>query len=82
MLSHSLADLKHLLSFLHSDFANGKSPLLKILRDAETAASAAATQLVAFRDAVEDEFVVCLLKFAYRFKNGSRILETKANSLH
>ncbi|KAM4557375.1 protein BCAP-like isoform 2-T2 [Fundulus diaphanus] len=40
----------------HENFTNGKSPFLKVLIDAEAAASAAAIQLVAFKDAVEDEF--------------------------
>uniref|UniRef100_A0A672Y6Z1 Uncharacterized protein n=1 Tax=Sphaeramia orbicularis TaxID=375764 RepID=A0A672Y6Z1_9TELE len=36
--------------------ARGNSPLLKILMDAEAAANSAAIQLVAFKDAMEDEF--------------------------
>ncbi|XP_038573672.1 outer dense fiber protein 2-like isoform X1 [Micropterus salmoides] len=40
----------------HGDFADGKSPFLKILMDAEAAANSAAVQLVSFKDAMEDEF--------------------------
>ncbi|KAI3374838.1 hypothetical protein L3Q82_021379 [Scortum barcoo] len=40
----------------HSDFADGKSPLLTILKDAEAAANSAAIQLVSFKDAMEDQF--------------------------
>ncbi|XP_070775004.1 outer dense fiber protein 2-like [Enoplosus armatus] len=36
--------------------ADGKSPFLKILMDAEGAANSAAIQLVSFKDAMEDEF--------------------------
>ncbi|TMS09932.1 Outer dense fiber protein 2 [Larimichthys crocea] len=38
------------------DFADRKSPFLKILVDAEAAANSAAIQLVSFKDAMEDEF--------------------------
>ncbi|XP_041805171.1 outer dense fiber protein 2-like [Chelmon rostratus] len=38
------------------DLADGKSPFLKILTDAEAAANSAAIQLVSFKDAMEDEF--------------------------
>ncbi|XP_036939513.1 protein BCAP-like isoform X2 [Acanthopagrus latus] len=38
------------------DYANGKSPFLKILMDAEAAANSAAIHLVSFKDAMEDEF--------------------------
>nr|XP_046264989.1 protein BCAP-like isoform X2 [Scatophagus argus] len=40
----------------HGDFFDGKSPFLKILKDAEAAANAAAIQLVSFKDAMDDEF--------------------------
>ncbi|XP_029309715.1 LOW QUALITY PROTEIN: outer dense fiber protein 2-like [Cottoperca gobio] len=40
----------------HGDFAQGKSPFLKTLMDAEAAANSAAIQLVSFKDAMEDEF--------------------------
>ncbi|XP_047224916.1 outer dense fiber protein 2-like isoform X2 [Girardinichthys multiradiatus] len=40
----------------HENFNNGRSHSLKVLIDAEVAASAAAIQLVAFKDAMEDEF--------------------------
>ncbi|XP_059199945.1 outer dense fiber protein 2-like [Centropristis striata] len=40
----------------HGDFAEQKSPLLKILMDAEAAANSAAVQLVSFKDAMEEEF--------------------------
>ncbi|MED6284980.1 hypothetical protein CHARACLAT_024386, partial [Characodon lateralis] len=40
----------------HENFTNGRSHFLKVLIDAEAAASAAAIQLVAFKDAMEDEF--------------------------
>lgn len=40
-------------------FSHGKSPLLQILFDAETAANAAAVHLVSFKDAMENEFAVC-----------------------
>lgn len=42
-------------------FSSDKSPFLKALTDAEAAANAAAIQLVSFRDAMEDEFDVCLI---------------------
>uniref|UniRef100_A0A3B5QLD1 Outer dense fiber protein 2-like n=1 Tax=Xiphophorus maculatus TaxID=8083 RepID=A0A3B5QLD1_XIPMA len=38
------------------NFSSGKSPFLKVLIDAEAASSAAAIQLVAFKDAVDNEF--------------------------
>ncbi|KAK1879414.1 Outer dense fiber protein 2 [Dissostichus eleginoides] len=38
------------------DSADGKSPFLKTLMDAEAAANSAAIQLVSFKDAMEDEF--------------------------
>ncbi|XP_027146235.1 outer dense fiber protein 2 isoform X2 [Larimichthys crocea] len=38
------------------DFADRKSPFLKILVDAEAAANSAAIQLVSFKDAMEDQF--------------------------
>ncbi|KAM8727812.1 protein BCAP-like isoform 2-T2 [Acanthopagrus schlegelii] len=38
------------------DYADGKSPFLKILMDAEAAANSAAIHLVSFKDAMEDEF--------------------------
>ncbi|XP_038157460.1 outer dense fiber protein 2-like isoform X2 [Cyprinodon tularosa] len=41
----------------HEYVSNGKRPFLTVLVDAEAAASAAAIQLVAFKDAMEDEFV-------------------------
>ncbi|XP_041848546.1 outer dense fiber protein 2-like isoform X2 [Melanotaenia boesemani] len=40
----------------HGDFPDGKSPLLKLLIDAEGAANSAAIQLVSFKDALEEEF--------------------------
>ncbi|XP_042353896.1 outer dense fiber protein 2-like [Plectropomus leopardus] len=40
----------------HGDSADGKSPFLKTLLDAEAAANSAAIQLVSFKDAMEDEF--------------------------
>ncbi|XP_076601737.1 protein BCAP-like isoform X2 [Chaetodon auriga] len=40
----------------HGDLADGKSPFLKILTDAEAAANSAAIQLVSFKDAMEDDF--------------------------
>ncbi|KAF3858112.1 hypothetical protein F7725_011313 [Dissostichus mawsoni] len=39
-----------------TDSADGKSPFLKTLMDAEAAANSAAIQLVSFKDAMEDEF--------------------------
>lgn len=47
------------LSFSPEKFTNGKSSFLKVLFDAEAAASAAAIHLVAFKDAMEGEFAVC-----------------------
>lgn len=47
--------------FSLGDYAERKSPLLKIFADAEAAANSAAIQLVSFKDAMEDEFAVCLL---------------------
>ncbi|XP_053186070.1 outer dense fiber protein 2-like [Scomber japonicus] len=38
------------------DYAERKSPLLRIFADAEAAANSAAIQLVSFKDAMEDEF--------------------------
>lgn len=68
--SHPSADFYNIIIFLppclpfsHGEFANGKSPFLTILMDAEAAANSAAIQLVSFKDAMEDEFAVCLLQF-------------------
>lgn len=47
------------LVFSPENFSSGKSPFLKVLIDAEAASSAAAIQLVAFKDAVDNEFAVC-----------------------
>lgn len=49
-----------MFSFSLGDYAERKSPLLKIFADAEAAANSAAIQLVSFKDALEDEFAVCL----------------------
>ncbi|KAM9349101.1 outer dense fiber protein 2-like [Symphorus nematophorus] len=65
--SHELGRRSRARSSLHTrtpetdiscrgDFANGRSPFLKILTDAEAAANSAAIQLVSFKDAIEDEF--------------------------
>lgn len=37
--------------------------------DAEAAANSAAVQLVSFKDAMEDEFAVCLLQFVENQNN-------------
>ena len=47
-------------SFSRGDYADGKSPFLKILMDAEAAANSAAIHLVSFKDAMEDEFAVSI----------------------
>ncbi|XP_073346608.1 outer dense fiber protein 2-like [Pagrus major] len=65
--SHELGRRNRARSSLHTrtpeadingrgDYADGKSPFLKILTDAEAAANSAAIQLVSFKDAMEDEF--------------------------
>lgn len=47
------------LSFSRDDLAGGERPFLKVLLDAEAAATAASVQLVSFKEALENEFSVC-----------------------
>lgn len=48
-------------------FTSDESPFLKVLSDAEVAANAAAIQLVSFKDAMDDEFAVCLFIFKLQY---------------